>query len=154
MPPGSTKPSATPTMGQLLAALLAARDLTRLQAAQLVSAMLDADTPDAQIAAALALLVAKGETPDELAGLADALYQRVLPIAIPSQLLDTAGTGASTVKTFNVSTAASFVIAAAGCANWESVSSSRPFTTPHWPASLPSAAPSHSAPASTLSVPW
>lgn len=115
MPPGSTKPSATPTMGQLLAALLAARDLTRLQAAQLVSAMLDADTPDAQIAAALALLVAKGETPDELAGFADALYQRVLPIAIPSQLLDTAGTGASTVKTFNVSTAASFVIAAAGC---------------------------------------
>ena len=78
--------------------------------------MLEADTPDTQIAAALALLAAKGETPDELAGFADALYQRVRPIAIPSQLLDTAGTGASAVKTFNVSTAASFVIAAAGCA--------------------------------------
>jgi anthranilate phosphoribosyltransferase len=96
--------------------LLASRDLTRQQAAQLVHAMLAAETPDSQIAAALALLVAKGESADELAGFADALYERVLPVAIPSQVLDTAGTGASTVKTFNVSTAASFVIAAAGCA--------------------------------------
>ncbi len=116
MQPSSPIASATSTLSQLLPALLAARDLTRDQAAQLVGAMLETDTPDAQIAAALALLAAKGETPDELAGFADALYQRVLPVAIPSQLLDTAGTGASAVKTFNVSTAASFVIAAAGCA--------------------------------------
>lgn len=116
MQPISARASATPTLSQLLASLLAARDLTRHQAAELVSAMLEADAPDAQIAAALALLAAKGETPEELAGFADALYQRVRPIAIPSQLLDTAGTGASAVKTFNVSTTASFVIAAAGCA--------------------------------------
>jgi anthranilate phosphoribosyltransferase len=96
--------------------LLALRDLSRHQAAQLVTAMLDEETPDAQIAAALSLLVAKGESSDELAGFADALYERVLPIAISAEVLDTAGTGASKVKTFNVSTAASFVIAAAGCA--------------------------------------
>jgi anthranilate phosphoribosyltransferase len=78
--------------------------------------MLDPETADAQIAAALALMVGKGETPDELAGFADALYRRVLPIAIPPEVLDTAGTGASAVKTFNVSSTASFVIAAAGCA--------------------------------------
>jgi anthranilate phosphoribosyltransferase len=100
----------------LLPQLLVSRDLTRQQAAQMVHAMLATETPDAQIAAALALLVVKGESADELAGFADALYERVLPVAIPSQVLDTAGTGASTVKTFNVSTAASFVIAAAGCA--------------------------------------
>jgi len=116
MQPSSPIAPATSTLSQLLPALLVARNLTRHQAAQLVSAMLEADAPDAQIAAVLALLAAKGETPDELAGFADALYQRVLPIAIPRQLLDTAGTGASAVKTFNVSTAASFVIAAAGCA--------------------------------------
>jgi anthranilate phosphoribosyltransferase len=63
----------------------------------------------------LALLSAKGENPEELAGFADALYQRVLSVEIPPQVLDTAGTGASAVKTFNVSTAAAFVIAAAGC---------------------------------------
>jgi anthranilate phosphoribosyltransferase len=115
MQAGSANPPATPTLGEFLPKLLAARDLTRQEAAQLVNAMLAAETPDAQIAAALALLVAKGEKPDELAGFADALYQRVLPVALPSELLDTAGTGASQVKTFNISTAAAFVIAAAGC---------------------------------------
>ena len=104
------------TLPELLRHLLAARDLTRIQAAQLVNGMLSPDTPDAQIAAALALMVAKGENPEELAGFADSLYERVLPIGIPSNVLDTAGTGASKVKTFNVSSAASFVIAGAGCA--------------------------------------
>jgi anthranilate phosphoribosyltransferase len=116
MQAGAANPSVTLTLGELLPVLLASRDLTRHQAAQLVHAMLAVETPDSQIAAALALLVGKGESSDELAGFADALYERVVPVAIPSQVLDTAGTGASTVKTFNVSTAASFVIAAAGCA--------------------------------------
>jgi anthranilate phosphoribosyltransferase len=115
MPAGSTNSSATLTLGELLSRLLSARDLTRQEAVQMVDAMLDAATPDAQIAAALALLAAKGERPQELAGFADALYDRVLPVGISSQVLDTAGTGASAVKTFNISTAASFVIAAAGC---------------------------------------
>jgi anthranilate phosphoribosyltransferase len=116
MQEGFANSPAVPTLGEFLSRLLAARDLTRQEAAQLVNALLDADTPDPQIAAALALLVAKGETPEELAGFADALYQRVLPVDIPAQVLDTAGTGASKVKTFNISTAAAFVIAAAGCA--------------------------------------
>jgi anthranilate phosphoribosyltransferase len=116
MQAGSANPPAAPTLGEFLPKLLAARDLTRQEAEQLVNAMLAPETPDPQIAAALALLVAKGENPDELAGFADALYRRVLPVEIPSQLLDTAGTGASKVKTFNISTAAAFVIAAAGCA--------------------------------------
>lgn len=116
MQEGVANSPAMPTVGEFLPTLLAARDLTRQQAAQLVNAMLDPATPDAQIAAALALLVAKGENPEELAGFADALYQHVLPVEIPAQVLDTAGTGASKVKTFNISTAAAFVIAAAGCA--------------------------------------
>ncbi len=94
----SANSSATPTMGELIRLLLAGRDLTRQKAAQLVSAMLAPETPDAQIAAALALLAAKGENPEELAGFADALYQRVLSVAISPQVLDTAGTGASAVK--------------------------------------------------------
>ena len=106
---------ASHTMRELLHALLASRELTRAQAAQLVNAMLAPETPDAQIAAALALLTQKGERPEELAGFADALYARVLSTGIPADVLDTAGTGASPVKTFNVSTAASLVIAAAGC---------------------------------------
>jgi anthranilate phosphoribosyltransferase len=111
----SANSSAAPTLGEFLRMLLAGRDLTRQKAAQLVDAMLAPEAPDAQIAAALALLSAKGENPEELAGFADALYQRVVPVELSPELLDTAGTGASAVKTFNVSTAAAFVIAAAGC---------------------------------------
>jgi anthranilate phosphoribosyltransferase len=103
------------TLGELLPGLLAGRELTREAAEQVLQAMLAPETPDSQIAAALALLAAKGETPEELAGFADALYERVVPVAISSQVVDTAGTGASPVKTFNISTAAAFVIAAAGC---------------------------------------
>jgi len=111
----SVSSSATPVLADLLRPLLASSSLSRVQAAQLVDGMLSPETPDAQIAAALALMAAKGENPEELAGFADSLYRRVLPTGIPSDVLDTAGTGASPVKTFNVSSAASFVIAAAGC---------------------------------------
>jgi anthranilate phosphoribosyltransferase len=116
MQPAPADVPVTLIVSELLPKLVTGRDLTRLQAAQLVHAMLAVETPDAQIAAALALLVAKGECPDELAGFADALFERALPIDLSPDLLDTAGTGASRVKTFNVSTAAAFVIAAAGCA--------------------------------------
>ncbi|PSH05659.1 MAG: anthranilate phosphoribosyltransferase [Acidobacteria bacterium] len=116
MQTGIASLSAAPTLGELLPVLLGGSELTRSEAAQLVNAMLSSDAPDAQIAAVLALLVNKGESSDELAGFADALYQHALPISIPGEVLDTAGTGASPAKTFNVSSAASFVIAAAGCA--------------------------------------
>ena len=107
--------SSIPALSDVLPALVAGRHLTRQQASAMVDAMLEAATPDAQIAATLALLVAKGETAEELAGFADALYRRVRAIQIPTDVLDTAGTGASLAKTFNVSSAASLVIAAAGC---------------------------------------
>jgi anthranilate phosphoribosyltransferase len=116
MPAGPVNRTEAPSLGRFLPALLAGRGLGRDEAAQLVEAMLSPETPDAQIAAALALLAAKGEAPEELAGFADALYARVLAFEGSSEVLDTAGTGASPVKTFNISTAASFVIAAAGCA--------------------------------------
>ena len=89
----SAQSSQAQGMGGLLRLLLAGRDLTRAQAAELVQAMLAAETADAQIAAALALLAAKGERPEELAGFADALYERVMPTGISSDVLDTAGTG-------------------------------------------------------------
>ena len=115
MSAGDANPMAAQTLGELLPGLLAGRGLTRESAEQLLNAMLAPETPDAQIAAALALLAGKGEGPEVLAGFADVLYERVVPVAVSSQVLDTAGTGASPVKTFNISTAAAFVIAAAGC---------------------------------------
>jgi len=90
-------------------------DLTRAEASQLLEALLSDDATDAQIAATLVALSAKGETIDELAGLADALRSRAVRINCGQEIfIDTAGTGSSRAKTFNVSTAAAFVIAGAG----------------------------------------
>jgi anthranilate phosphoribosyltransferase len=77
--------------------------------------LLDPVTTDAQIAAALIALTAKGETVEELAGMAEAMRERATPLhSRHERFIDTAGTGSSAVKRFNVSTAAAFVIAGAG----------------------------------------
>src|SRR5438270_2445689 len=90
-------------------------NLSSAEAAQLLDALLDDEATDAQIAAALIALKLKGETVEELAGLAQGMRQRAIRInSNHSCFIDTAGTGSSCAKAFNVSTAAAFVIAGAG----------------------------------------
>ncbi|MEP6635801.1 MAG: anthranilate phosphoribosyltransferase [Acidobacteriota bacterium] len=103
------------TLRAYLPRLVRREDLSRDEAGLLLEALLDQDSTDAQVAAVLVALAAKGETVEELAGMAIALRGRA--VRIDSQhrtFIDTAGTGSSSAKTFNVSTAATFVIAAAG----------------------------------------
>ena len=89
--------------------------LSRDDAERLLNAMLDEDATDAQIAAVLVALAAKGETVEELAGMAAALRKRAVRVKCKHLcFIDTAGTGSSLAKTFNISTAAAFVIAGAG----------------------------------------
>ncbi len=98
-----------------LSRLMRRENLSRAEATQLLDALLNGDATDAQIAAALIALKLKGETVDELAGLAEAMRARAVPIeSRHACFIDTAGTGSSCAKTFNVSTAAAFVIAGAG----------------------------------------
>ena len=100
-----------------LGRLLLRENLSRDEAAELLTAMLQDDSTDAQIAAALVALAAKGETVEELAGMARALRDRAVKVnSSHTAFIDTAGTGSSRAKTFNVSTAAAFVIAGAGLA--------------------------------------
>jgi anthranilate phosphoribosyltransferase len=90
-------------------------DMSREEAAHLLDFLLSDEATDAQIAAALIALKLKGETVEELAGLAEGMRQRATRIHSQHKLfIDTAGTGSSSAKTFNVSTAAAFVIAGAG----------------------------------------
>ncbi|MBS1791995.1 MAG: anthranilate phosphoribosyltransferase [Acidobacteria bacterium] len=104
-------------IAELLNKLIAKHDLTQGEAAALLDAMLGDRTTDAQIAAALVALAAKGETEEELAGFAETMRARSVRITTKhSVFVDTCGTGGSTAKTFNVSTAAAFVVAAAGVA--------------------------------------
>lgn len=95
--------------------LMRAENLSRQEARALLEALLNGDATDAQIAAALIALKLKGETVEELAGLADVMRARAVGIRSRHRLfIDTAGTGSSCAKSFNVSTAAAFVIAGAG----------------------------------------
>ena len=90
-------------------------NLARTEAANFLDALLDPVATDTQIAAALIALTAKGETVDELAGMAEAMRARATPLhSRHERFIDTAGTGSSAAKRFNVSTAAAFVIAGAG----------------------------------------
>ena len=100
---------------EYIARLVRREDLNREEAEQLLESLLDADATDAQIAAALVALAAKGETVEELTGMATGLRARAVRInACHQRFIDTAGTGSSPAKTFNISTAAAFVIAGAG----------------------------------------
>jgi anthranilate phosphoribosyltransferase len=95
--------------------LVRGENLSRTEAANFLDALLDPVATDTQIAAALIALTAKGETVDELTGMAEAMRERAIPLhSLHERFIDTAGTGSSAAKRFNVSTAAAFVIAGAG----------------------------------------
>ncbi|CAN5608740.1 anthranilate phosphoribosyltransferase [soil metagenome] len=99
----------------LLLNLMRGKNLNRQESADLLNRLLDGEATDAQISAALVALAIKGETVEELAGMAEAMRAHSVKInSKHADFIDTAGTGSSRVKTFNVSTAAAFVIAGAG----------------------------------------
>src|SRR3989442_9674629 len=103
------------TPNEFLPRLMRNEDLARAEALRLLDWLLDGDATDGQIAAALIALKLKGETVEELAGLAEGMRARATRInSRHKTFIDTAGTGSSCAKTFNVSTAAAFVIAGAG----------------------------------------
>lgn len=98
-----------------LARLMRGENLSRSDASEFLEGLLDDRSTDGQIAAALVALAVKGETVDELTGIAAAMRSRAVQLKPRHErFLDTAGTGSSCAKTFNVSTAAAFVIAGAG----------------------------------------
>jgi anthranilate phosphoribosyltransferase len=79
-------------------------------------AVMQGEATSAQIAALLVGLRVKGETPEEVAGAADAMRAAMirLPAARPGDLVDTCGTGGGAVGTFNISTAAALLAAGLG----------------------------------------
>src|SRR5438045_5984428 len=80
----------------LLLRLMRGEHLTRREAATLLDALLDGAATDAQIAAALVALAVKGETVEELAGMAEAMRARAVRLrARHERFVDTAGTGSS-----------------------------------------------------------
>jgi anthranilate phosphoribosyltransferase len=100
-----------------LETLLAERDLSRAEAREAMGAIMTGEATPAQIGGFLIALRLKGETPDEIAGFAEAIRGHVLAVRPQrDDLVDTAGTGGDGQATINISTAAALVAAAAGAA--------------------------------------
>ena len=97
-------------------ALASRRDLSSEEAAEVLAEIMHGEVSETQIAGFLIALRTKGETVEELTGLARTM--RALAAHVPTErqdLLDTAGTGGGR-STFNVSTTAALIAAGAGCA--------------------------------------
>src|ERR1035437_5813656 len=102
---------------QVRAALATVVDGKTLSMAEARAAMGSVDYGEAspaQLAAMLVPLRIRGETVEELAGFAAAMRERVLRVEAPNGAIDTCGTGGDDSNTFNISTAAALVVAAAG----------------------------------------
>jgi anthranilate phosphoribosyltransferase len=95
--------------------LCAGRDLDLHTTAAVLDEVMAGNVSEVQIAAFLIALRTKGETVEELAGLAQTMRVRATPVPVErDDLLDTAGTGGGR-RTFNVSTTAALIAAGAGC---------------------------------------
>ncbi len=103
--------------GSKVDALIKGQCLTRAEASDLFGQILQNEQPDLQQGAFLAAITAKGATPQEIAGIWEAIYEidtvKVRP-EVDGPLVENCGTGMDSLKTFNISTAASIVAAADG----------------------------------------
>jgi len=101
-------------MKQILEQLLNQHNLTRDEAYNIMLSIMSGEYDDAQIAGFLMALRGKGETVDEITGFAQAMREKMVTIQLEAPAIDMCGTGGDALGTFNISTAATFVIAGAG----------------------------------------
>ncbi|HVL89362.1 MAG TPA: anthranilate phosphoribosyltransferase [Actinomycetota bacterium] len=97
-----------------LARLLRGEDLPQQEAAAAMRSIMDGRASPAQVAGFLIGLRAKGETVDEVAGLAATMRELSNKVPVAGPLLDTCGTGGDRAGTVNISTMAALVVAGAG----------------------------------------
>ena len=111
-------PSAVALEVQLKRLMEAREPLDRSEARFVMQQILTGSPSDIEVAALLGALAARGETPDEIAGFAEAMRSEALTLPLTLEergaLVDTCGTGGDSSGTFNISTAAALVAAAAG----------------------------------------
>jgi len=103
--------------GKKVSEVARGRNLTRQETKEMFYQVLLNEQPDLQQGAFMIVLTAKGETPEEIAGSWDAIFEldtaKVSPLT-PEPLVENCGTGMDELKTFNISTAAAIVAAANG----------------------------------------
>jgi anthranilate phosphoribosyltransferase len=103
-----------PSWPALIRALIGGRALTAEQAGWAMNEIMEGAATPAQIAGFGVALRAKGETAEEMAGLAASMLAHATPITVPGPVTDLVGTGGDGLHTVNVSTMATIVAASAG----------------------------------------
>lgn len=94
--------------------VISGQSLSMEDAAAVMREIMDGEATPAQLGAFLTALSIKGETPQEIAGMARVMREKALRVNVSGPLMDTCGTGGDGKNTFNISTAAAFVAAGAG----------------------------------------
>src|SRR5919202_2234592 len=104
-----------PVITRALDALASRRDLSAEESAAVLAEVMAGNASEVETAGVLVALRTKGETVEEIVGLATTMRRLATPVRVASdELLDTAGTGGGR-PTFNVSTTAALIAAGAGC---------------------------------------
>ena len=100
---------------QALAAVVGQQDLSAAEMKAVMNQIMTGNATDAQIGGLLIALRMKGETVAEITGAADAMRELAIPVSVAADnAVDIVGTGGDGSNLFNVSSASSFVVAAAG----------------------------------------
>jgi anthranilate phosphoribosyltransferase len=98
----------------IITQLITGRNLSRQEARDLFEAIMTGRIEPEAMGEFLVALADKGETVDEIAGAADVMNEKVTPVRCEVTCIDTCGTGGDGISTFNVSTTAAIIAAAAG----------------------------------------
>ena len=99
---------------EAIQALIAGRSLSMEQAALVMEEIMNGEATPAQFGSFVTALRLKGETVDEIIGMAKTMRARAIPVMTDEPVVDTCGTGGDGLSTFNISTVAAFVAAGAG----------------------------------------
>lgn len=99
---------------EAIAKLVGGQSLTEEEARLVMVQIMDGEATPAQLGAFLVSLRVKGETPEELLGFVRTMRSKAAGVTLPGDLLDTCGTGGDGSGTYNISTGAALVAAAAG----------------------------------------
>ncbi|MFQ5874006.1 MAG: anthranilate phosphoribosyltransferase [Dehalococcoidia bacterium] len=94
--------------------LVQGQSLSMEQAAAVMEEIMAGEATPAQFGAFVTALRLKGETVEEIAGMARVMRERAVPVEVSGPVVDTCGTGGDGSGSFNISTAAAFVVAGAG----------------------------------------
>ncbi len=94
--------------------IVSGETLTQEQAAEAMNEIMEETATPAQFGAFVTALRIRGETIDEIAGMAQVMREKALRVEFDGPMVDTCGTGGDGLGTFNISTTSAFVIAASG----------------------------------------